>query len=411
MSTPTEHPKTAIVLSGGGSRGAYEVGVILYLRTRLAKLLGSQPPFDIITGTSVGAINAAYLAATAERLGEQAQEMAASYRKLRIEDLISLSPMDFLRAGRMLLGGRAPAPPPGAYRAGGLLNTEGLEHHVVSTIPWRQIRRNLLAGHVRALAVSATHVGSGHTVVFIDSHRAVPNSWSSDPFVRPVRAAIGPRHALASAAIPMLFPAVKIQKAFYVDGGLRQNTPMSPAIRLGADRLLVISLRHQATRESESRKAEEREAAYPKPLFLLGKALNALLLDHTEYDLQRLERLNCILDAGARVFGPRFEDMLGEELTALRGAPIRRIKAVHVRPSADIGELASGFIARGGPSVKSRSARQFLRRLSRSEAAYESDLLSYFLFDGGFAEILIELGFEDARAMEGELLEFFGDPL
>lgn len=237
-------PRTALVLSGGGARGAYEAGVLLYLRTELARRLGAQIHFDILTGTSVGAINAAYMAATADRVGEQAEELAGFWRSLRVEDLVSLRPRDLVRAGRLLLGGPAPAPRPHAFRHGGLLDTEGLERFVIQHIPWRHIRRNLTSGRVQALAVSATHVGSGHTVVFVDSHQEVPAHWSSDPFVRHTRAAIGPRHALASAAIPMLVPAVKIGRAFFIDGALRQNTPMSPAIRLGADRLVVVSLRH-----------------------------------------------------------------------------------------------------------------------------------------------------------------------
>src|SRR5262249_27390310 len=152
-------------------------------------------------------------------------------------------------------------------------------------------------------SVSATHVGTGHTVVFLSSSEPIPREWSRDPFVRHRSARIGPRHVLASAAIPMLFPAVKIGDEYFTDGGLRQNTPMSPAIRLGADRLLLISLRH--VKEPKSLE-KERTEAYPKPLFLAGKALNALMLDHTEYDLMRMQRINLILEAGRASFGNRF---------------------------------------------------------------------------------------------------------
>lgn len=403
-------PRTALVLSGGGARGAYEAGVLLYIRTRLAKHIGRHLHFDILSGTSVGAVNAAYMAATADVTEGQAEELVRSWQSLRVDHLVSLRTRDLLRAGRLLLGGQPGRPKPHAFRHGGLLDTAGLERFVIHHVPWRRIRRNLLSGRVQALAVSATHVGSGHTVVFVDSHQPVPARWSSDPFVRHTRAAIGPRHALASAAIPMLFPAVKIGRAFYVDGGLRQNTPMSPAIRLGADRIIVVSLRHQATMEGEARKAEEREAAYPKPLFLFGKALNALLLDHTDYDLQRLERLNRVLEAGTHAFGDRFESVLSDELVKLRGAPLRHIEAVHIRPSEDIGSLAAAFIADGGPHFEGRVARRLFRRLARSEAKYESDLASYFLFDGEFADHLIQLGYRDAEAQEDRLVEVFGDP-
>ncbi len=399
--------RIALVLSGGGSRGAYEAGVIRYLRERLPRVLGHPVHFDIVTGTSVGAINAAFLAATADRPEAQAEALCAAWRSLRIEDLFALGTRDLMRAARLLMGREPPPPQPGTYRYGGLLETHGLESFVVRSIPWQGIRRNLRAGHLDAIAISATHVGSGHTVVFIESREAVPRSWSKDPFVRHRIAAIGPRHALASAAIPMMFPAVKIGRGFYVDGGLRQNTPMSPAIRLGADRLLVITLRHVATPAEEALMAEEREIAYPKPLFLAGKALNALMLDHTDYDIDRMERLNAILAAGESAFGGRFIEMLSRELIRLRGAPIRPLRAARVRPSVDIGAIASDFVAQGRVAVRGRLARRLLHRLAQGEARHESDLLSYLLFDGNFASALIDLGFSDAAQVEDELAQLF----
>jgi NTE family protein len=203
----------------------------------------------------------------------------------------------------------------------------------------------------------------------------------------------------------MLFPAVKIGEEYFTDGGLRQNTPMSPAIRLGADRLLLISLRHVGPEPKIIQK--ERAEAYPKPLFLAGKALNALLLDHTEYDLQRMQRINLILEAGRASFGDQFETMMNRELAHLRGAPLRRIQAVHIRPSVDIGTLAADFVAKGRMKVDGIIARRLIHRLAEGEARHESDLLSYLLFDGGFAAELIELGRIDAAKKEDELATLF----
>ncbi|HWM84422.1 MAG TPA: patatin-like phospholipase family protein [Kofleriaceae bacterium] len=403
--------RIALVLSGGGSRGAYEAGVIRYLRERLPRVLGHPVHFDIVTGTSVGAINASFLAATAERPETQAADLCAAWRSLRIEDLFSLGTRDLVRAASLLLGRDPPPPQPGTFRYGGLLETHGLERFVLRTIPWQGIRRNLRAGHLDAISISATHVGSGHTVVFIQCRDKVPTSWSKDPFVRHRIAAIGPRHALASAAIPMMFPAVKIGRGFYVDGGLRQNTPMSPAIRLGADRLLVITLRHVASPQEQAIMAESRELAYPKPLFLAGKALNALMLDHTDYDIDRMERLNCILAAGEQAFGSHFTEMLGRELIRLRGAPIRPLRAARVRPSVDIGAIASDFVSKGRIALRGRLARRLIHRLAQGEASHESDLLSYLLFDGNFAAALIDLGFSDAAASEEELAQLFSHDL
>ncbi len=395
------------MLSGGGSRGAYEAGIVQYLREDLPKRLGRQPNLDIVTGTSVGAINAAFVAATNDEPATQGKRLVEHWQALRIEQLIGLKLGDLYRAARMLMGKDAEPPAPGTWRYGGLLETSGLERFVLQAIPWRGIEKNLRSGAVHALAVSATHVGTGHTIVFLSSGEPVkPGGWSRDPFIRHRTARIGPRHVLASAAIPLLFPSVKIGDEFFTDGGLRQNTPMSPALRLGASRILVISLRHVAGRES-AQVQRERTEAYPKPLFLIGKALNALLLDRTDYDLDRMQRLNAILVAGEAAFGPTFTNVLNAELQLLRGAPLRVIEAVHIRPSVDIGMLAAEFVRRGRVLVSGRFARKLIDRLAAGEAAHESDLLSYLLFDGNWARELIALGRADAARKEQELGQFF----
>lgn len=411
-----DEAKIGLVLSGGGARGAYEAGIIQFLSEAVPARLGRPFRIDIVTGTSVGAINACFMAATADNTATQGTRLVDNWRSLRIEEMISLEARDLFK-GFLTAFGRVGKIEPGQFRYGGLLQTDGLEQFVFRHIPWRSIHRNLRDRHLDALAVAATRVGTGHTVVFVDTRKEAPLSWSRNPLVRGVQTHIGPRHALASAAIPGLFPAVKIQGRFYTDGGLRMNTPLSPAIRLGATRLVVVSLKHKsdadlaadAERLSDARLdvEREREQALPKPMYIAGKALNALLLDHTEYDIERMERLNVIMEAGERAFGARFTAMLNEEITRLRGAPLRRIAVEQIRPSIDIGVIMSDFLRTRRYQVQGRTARYLLDQIADAEAAHESDLMSYLLFDGNYAAELIDLGYRDAARREEKLLRLF----
>ena len=401
-----ERRRNGIVLSGGGARGAYEAGIIRYLREELPRRLGRQARLDVICGTSVGAINAAFLAATADEPETQGRRIVDNWRSLEVGKMFDLSFREMVRAGRLLLGGAPPPAVEGELRRGGVLNTSGLERTVVRAIPWRRISSNIAARHLDALSVSATHVASGKTVVFVERHGGGLPPWSRDPFVRAEATAIGPFHVLASAAIPVLFPAVCVNNTYFSDGGLRQNTPLSPALRLGADRVLVISLKHIATQTEEAEIAAANVEAYPSPWFLFGKSLNALLLDHTDYDIDRLHRLNAIIDGGLHAFGDRFLEELNRALVPLRGQEVRHVQPLLIRPSEDIGKLAADFARspriRSLPGVAGR-----LMGYLASAPARDADLLSYLLFDGEYSRELIELGHRDARAREEELATFF----
>lgn len=397
--------RTGIVMAGGGARGAYEVGILLFLRERLGKRLGYDIPLDVLAGTSVGAINATYAAATLQDPKNHIRQLKENWTSLRVDQLMSFGLGDIYRAGKLLIGPKESEENITGSRHGGIINTAGLEKFVSRSTPWRGIGENIKNGNLRALAVSATHVGSGHSVVFSQTQKNLKPGWSVNPFVSHRKVRIGPRHVLASAAIPMFFSSVKINREYYTDGGLRQNTPMSPAIHLGADRLLVISLRHIASKEEL---AQQHSTTYPRPLFLFGKAMDALLLDHTEYDLDRMERLNVILKAGQAVYGDDFNDKLNEQMKQMgRGGSLRALDAVHIRPSQDIGVLAADFINSGRADIRNRFVSRILRYFVDAEEGSQSDLPSYLLFDGKFAELLIELGYEDAAAQEDELAELF----
>jgi NTE family protein len=402
------------VFSGGGARGAYEAGVVRYLVEELPRCLGHAPRFDIVCGTSVGAIHACYLAATAHQGPNRGRRLVDFWTAMKVEEVLPLSALDLIRLPRRLLGlrrtaermrrGEAPE------RLYGLLNTATLERLVLRGIPWRSIRPNVREGRIDAVCVAATQIGTGHVVVFIESRDRSVLRWTRDPTIVPRLTRLLPTHALASAAIPVLFPAVRVASTYYADGGLRLNTPLAPALRLGADRVLVIALRQDPQQASEAALSEQRVEDYGSPLFLFGKVLNALLLDHIDTDLARMRVMNEILTDGEKAFGPDFLEQINAVANRERGQQFRRIEDVVVRPSADLGRLA-GQILRNISGARARSPliRLAARNLAGNRRSPESDLLSYLLFDGEFLAPLAELGFSDARSREAELCRFFSD--
>jgi NTE family protein len=390
-------------LGSGGARGAYEAGVISFLRDEFEPGLGRRITLDVLSGTSVGAINACYLASTGDCPEVQGRGITERWRTLKIDEVLRVGVGDVTRILSEFIG-RTPDQSRDGH--GGLVDPAGIRKIILEVIRWSNIRRNLDSGAVSALAVSATHVASGRTVTFVQrKERSVP-PWTHDKHFVAERAAIGPRHVLASAAIPLLFPPVRVGRSLYADGGIRLSVPMAPALRLGAERVLVISLRTSGPESNN----HENERAYATAPFLFGKTLNALMLDRTEQDLDRLRRLNAILEAGAKAFGPRFGEVINSALTPHRNRPVRYVRNLLVRPSRHIGALAAEYARSREFKKRGRGiAERAVRYLADREARNSADLASYLLFDGPFAEQLIEMGRADARALGDEWARFFSE--
>ena len=400
-------PRIALVLSGGGARGAYEAGVLSYFFEALPRRLGRAPHFDIVTGTSVGAIHACYVAGSRQDL-VAAERLRSIWASLSLDAVYRLGMTDLVRLPLRLLGSILPAPEPSPGplpdRLAGLLDTSWLRALVMDRVHWHGIRRNFADRSLSALAVTTTEVATGMSVVFVDRRGTAPLAPDADPHVTYCQTRIGPRHALASAAIPLLFPSIRIADAFHCDGGLRLNTPLAPAIHLGADRVLVVGLRYQASPAELLARRRRREANVMSPTYLAGKALNALLLDRVETDLERLRQFNGILEHGAAVYGPDFVDRLNASLALEHGRPYRMVDSLHLKPSQDLGALASECFERDG-AERSLVGRTLAGIVARG-ALGEADLLSYLFFDRAYTQRLIDVGRADAEAAADDVCAF-----
>ena len=378
---------TGIVLGGGGARGAYEAGVL----AGIVEVLGASCPdhalFDVICGTSVGAINAAWLAAHADTCGHEVDGLVRKWTSLSLDRHLRPDVLGWFGRSRQDRLGRA------------FLDPQELESLVEEGVPWQRLHDNVAARRIRALVVTALHVASGRTTVF--THLAPGQSYpaSRDPRRVHVAERVTADHVLASAAVPLLFPSRKIGNAYYADGGLRFNTPIAPALRMGVDKLVVIPL----LQDFQKQPLGPEEA--PSLIFLAGKLLDALLLDPIRHDLNVLQRFNRLVSVLHETLSEEEMQRVNDAMEAERGTPYRKVETLVFRPSEDIGAMAR----RKGEALERRGWRgKMVSRLTRIGGQVDADLLSFVLFDGDHAADLIELGRRDVRNRADEVRAFFG---
>jgi len=411
---PRRKQRVALVLSGGGSRGAYEAGVLSWLFEHVYPKLGDQFEFDIVSGTSVGAIHAAYVAASSGvDPADRSKNLVETWKNMRFDNVMRLSWRDMVGIPLRGLGFGRPKSHGGASgdeSRGGLVDIAPLEDLVRTRIPWQRLRENLKQGRPSVLCCAVTEVNTGLVRVFLDGPGADTTAWLYDPHVDAVCVSITDLHVRASAAIPFLFPAVLIDRRYYVDGGLRLNTPLSPAVRLQADKVLVIGLKKARTKDDhvEYFKAD----ALTQPAFLLGKLLDVMLLDPIENELRQLEIINSLLAGGKATFGKDFVERIEPTLRAVRGVGYHPIDFFMQRPSDDIGRIAAECYHRRDASDGARSLVSELikRTATMGVPRNEADFLSYIYFDRVYTDRLVELGREDARASSDRILTLLAEP-
>ena len=390
----------ATVLSGGGARGAYEAGVLRYLAEHVAPQLPPGSPVDAWCGTSAGALNAAWYAGHG-LVASAARGLSRLWRDMAINDVYRFDTKTFFTTPLKVFRSKS------VDLNRSVLDGEGVRHLVHDNYPSEGIRDRLQRGALQALVITATEVATGRSVHFLQSANQanqVPEKLLGAEALRAVR--LSADHCLASAAIPFIFPAVQLGGRWFVDGSLRQNTPLRPALYLGADRILVVAVKRSFSARAEKALArlEEQDANL---VFLAGKTLNALMLDPIEQDLYRVEGMNRIFDWGERTYGPDFLARLNHDLAQDRAMPYRTVRTLLIRPREDLGRVAAQ-VMKAKPPEANRATRVLLNAVSDQDGE-EADLLSYLLFDGAYTGQLERLGWEDARDRADELYAFF-DP-
>lgn len=386
MTALTDSRDLGLALSGGGARAAYQVGVLRYLAREFPQIVPG-----ILTGVSAGGINAAFLAARPEPYAAKVEQLAGMWSGLHIDqvfrvDLRDLAWRSVRWSGRLASGGQSPLPP-----AKSLVDTAPLRDLLRRELGADErgavpgIHRSLRDGWLQAFALTASSYTTGQSITWVQTREDVAMPAWERPLRKSHCCAIDVERVMASAALPFFFPAIEVDGAWYGDGGIRLTAPLSPAIHLGARKILAVTTRYARTRAEADR---PQVIDYPPPAQVAGVLFNAIFLDQLDGDALHLRQINALI----------------ADRPEHQRQGLREIDLLVLRPSEDLGRLANAYEA------DLPRAFRFLTRGLGTRETRSNDMLSLVMFQTDYVNRLLELGEADAEARRREIEAFLSAP-